>query len=94
MLQPTKRYRLLLAKHKSVKAVVVDEFGSVVGVLAMEDIIESILGQEIFEYDDIAVDNKELAKRKHADQINSTKSFLRTTKSPIRKHEPTCLLGS
>ena len=31
----------------------------------MEDIIESILGQEIFEHDDIAVDMRELAKRRH-----------------------------
>ena len=42
---------------------VVDEFGSVVGVLAMEDIIESILGQEIFEHDDPAVDMRELEKK-------------------------------
>ena len=66
-----KALRLLLAKHCQL-SVVVDEFGSVVGVLAMEDIIESILGQEIFEYDDLAVDMRELAKRKHADQINSS----------------------
>ena len=50
---------------------VVDEFGSVVGVLAMEDIIESILGQEIFEHDDIAVDMRELAKRKHIEKLAS-----------------------
>jgi CBS domain containing-hemolysin-like protein len=30
----------------------------------MEDIIESILGQEIFEHDDVAVDMRELARRK------------------------------
>jgi len=45
--------------------VVVDEYGSVAGVLALEDIIESILGQEIFEADDIAVDMRELAKRRN-----------------------------
>jgi CBS domain containing-hemolysin-like protein len=49
---------------------VVDEFGSVVGVLAMEDIIESIIGQEIFEPDDLAVDMRELAKRKHQVRIS------------------------
>ena len=47
--------RLLLKKHCQL-SVVVDEYGSVTGVLAMEDIIESILGQEIFEHDDLAVD--------------------------------------
>ena len=44
---------------------VVDEYGSVAGVLALEDVMESILGQEIFEHDDIAVDMRELAKRRH-----------------------------
>ena len=42
---------------------VVDEFGSVVGVLALEDIIENILGKEIFEHDDPAVDMRELANK-------------------------------
>lgn len=59
-----KALRLLLAEHSQL-SVVVDEFGSVAGVLAMEDIIESILGQEIFEHDDLAVDMRELAKRRH-----------------------------
>jgi len=45
-------------------AVTVDEFGSVSGVVTMEDIIEHILGQEIFEKDDLAVDMRELARRK------------------------------
>ena len=58
-----KALRLLLAQHSQL-VVVADEFGSTVGVLAMEDIIESILGQEIFEHDDIAVDMRELARRK------------------------------
>ena len=65
-----KALRLLLAEHIQL-CVVVDEFGSVVGVLAMEDIIESILGQEIFEHDDIAVDMRELAKRKHIEKLAS-----------------------
>ena len=59
-----KALRLLLNEHCQL-SVVVDEYGSVAGVLAMEDIIESILGQEIFEHDDIAVDMRELAKRRH-----------------------------
>jgi CBS domain containing-hemolysin-like protein len=58
-----KALRLLLAQHSQL-VVVADEFGSTVGVLAMEDIIESILGQEIFEHDDIAVDMREFARRK------------------------------
>jgi len=64
-----KALRLLLAEHCQL-SMVVDEFGSIVGVLAMEDIIESILGQEIFEHDDLAVDMRELAKRKHEVRIS------------------------
>ena len=59
-----KALQLLLAQHCQL-SITVDEFGSVAGVLALEDIIESILGQEIFEHDDLAVDMRELAKRRH-----------------------------
>ena len=45
-------------------AVVVDEYGSTAGVLTMEDIIEHLLGMEIFEQDDVAVDMRELARKK------------------------------
>ena len=45
-------------------AIVVDEFGSTAGVLALEDIFEYILGQEFFEKDDPAEDMRELARQK------------------------------
>ena len=51
-------------------AVVVDEFGSMAGVITMEDIIEHILGQEIWETDDPAVDMRELARQKQRDAKN------------------------
>ena len=66
-----KALRLLLAEHVQL-CIVVDEFGSLVGVLAMEDIVESILGQEIFEHDDLAVDMRELAKKKYLDKLDSS----------------------
>ena len=43
-------------------SVVVDEFGSTVGVVTMEDVIENLLGREIYEDTDIAVDMRELAR--------------------------------
>lgn len=53
--------QLCLKVHTKV-LVVVDEFGATAGVLTMEDIIEHILGREIFEKDDVAVDMRELAR--------------------------------
>ena len=68
-----KALRLLLSEHCQL-SVVVDEFGSVTGVLALEDIVESILGQEIFEHDDLAVDMRELAKRKHLSKVENSEN--------------------
>lgn len=52
-----------LKTHQQI-AVVVDEFGTTSGVVTMEDIMEHILGREIFEKDDVAVDMRELARSK------------------------------
>ena len=52
-----------LKTHQQI-AVVVDEFGATSGVVSMEDIMEHILGREIFEKDDVAVDMRELARAK------------------------------
>jgi CBS domain containing-hemolysin-like protein len=44
--------------------VAVDEFGATAGVITMEDIIEHLIGGEIFEKDDVAVDMREFARAK------------------------------
>lgn len=44
-------------------AIVVDEFGNFSGVATLEDVFESLLGIEIFEKDDVAVDMREFALR-------------------------------
>lgn len=51
----------ILKKHQQL-LVVVDEFGSMAGVVTMEDIMEYILGREIFEKDDVAIDMREFAR--------------------------------
>jgi CBS domain containing-hemolysin-like protein len=52
-----------LKNHQQI-AVVVDEYGSPAGVVSMEDIFENLLGAEFFEKDDLAVDMRELARRR------------------------------
>jgi CBS domain containing-hemolysin-like protein len=53
--------QLSLKTHQHL-LVAVDEFGSTAGVVTMEDVMEHILGREIFEKDDVAVDMRELAR--------------------------------
>lgn len=43
---------------------VIDEFGSVVGVVTLEDVLESVLGTEIVDESDTTVDLQELARRR------------------------------
>lgn len=49
-------------KNNQQIAMAVDEYGSLSGVITMEDVIEHIIGHEIFEADDPAVDMRELAR--------------------------------
>jgi CBS domain containing-hemolysin-like protein len=51
-------------EHRKHLFVVVDEYGSVTGVISLEDIIEEIVGREIIDESDRATDMRELAKRK------------------------------
>ena len=55
--------QMFLKTHQQL-LVAVDEFGSTAGVVTMEDVIEHLLGREIFERDDVAVDMRELARAK------------------------------
>jgi len=52
-----------MKKHQQI-ALVVDEYGSTAGVITMEDIVEHLLGDEIYEESDVAVDMRELAKKR------------------------------
>ena len=58
----------ILKTHQQL-LVVADEFGSLAGVVTMEDIVEYILGREIFEKDDVAIDMRELAREENRDTL-------------------------
>jgi CBS domain containing-hemolysin-like protein len=51
-------------EHQKHLFMVVDEYGSVTGVVSLEDIIEEIVGREIVDESDRATDMREFAKRK------------------------------
>ena len=55
--------RQLIKRHQQM-GIVVDEFASLTGVVTLEDIFEHLLGSEIFEADDVAVDMRELARKR------------------------------
>jgi len=72
----TAALQTFLRTHQQL-GIAVDEFGSVSGVITMEDVMEHILGQEIFEKDDMAIDMRELARRKRLASIaNGDKTTL------------------
>ena len=74
--------QLFLKNHQQL-GVVVDEFGSTAGVVAMEDIVEHILGREIYEESDVAVDMRVLARRKaRSNNLNPPEVKTRAADNP------------
>jgi len=56
-----------LTKNKQHLSVVRDEYGSVLGLVTMEDVFETLLGQEIVDESDQVVDLQKYAKQKYGD---------------------------
>ena len=57
-----------LTKDKQHLSVVKDEFGSVVGLVTMEDLFETLLGQEIVDESDQVVDLQQYARQKYGNK--------------------------
>lgn len=55
-------FELLIAKREQI-ALVVDEYGSVSGLVTMEDVIETLLGLEIMDESDNVADLQQLARK-------------------------------
>lgn len=60
---PLKRALVLFLRNRAHMAAVVDEFGSFSGVLALEDVIETLIGREIMDEVDEVEDLRELARQ-------------------------------
>jgi len=56
-----------LTKGKQHLSVVKDEYGSVVGLVTMEDVFETLLGQEILDESDQVSDLQDYARKKYGD---------------------------
>ena len=69
--EATRGHQLLrtFIKEKTHQAVVVDEYGGTVGVVTLEDVIETILGEEIVDEFDAHPDLREVARRRAAIQF-------------------------
>ena len=68
---PLSRILMDFISKKQHLFVVVDEYGSMTGVISMEDIIEEIFGQEIMDESDQIKDMRALAKKKHKEKASS-----------------------
>lgn len=64
---PTALEKFLMEKEHI--AIIVDEYGTFEGVVTLEDVIETLLGQEILDEEDSIADLQELARKKCADEL-------------------------
>lgn len=60
-----------LMEDKSHIAVVVDEFGTVLGLVTLEDVVETLIGLEITDEQDVVEDMQKLARKRWKDRMGA-----------------------
>ena len=60
---------------------VMDEYGDLTGVVSLEDVLESVIGEEIVDEVDIVADMQEVARRRKREQYGSQKHQLQQDES-------------
>jgi len=74
-----------LLESKEHISVIIDEYGSMRGIVTMEDVIETMLGYEIVDEKDEVVDMQELAKAQWKQVQKRQKRRLPPAKSPVKE---------
>lgn len=72
--EPLPRLMTTLLEKRSHIAMVVTEYGDIRGVVTLEDMIETLLGREIVDESDKAVDMQQVARQKWADRLSTPRS--------------------
>lgn len=79
-----KLFDILIAKREHI-ALVVDEYGSVAGLVTMEDVIETLLGLEIMDESDNIADLQSLARKNWENRAKQTGVIEQTPETPKEK---------
>ncbi|MEE8495799.1 MAG: CNNM domain-containing protein [Xanthomonadales bacterium] len=79
-------FKLFLEKREHI-ALVVDEFGGMAGIVTMEDVIETLLGTEIIDEVDHAVDMQALAREKWEQRVRKHGLVQETGQDPTEERE-------
>ena len=70
-----------MVQKKEQIAIIINEYGSFQGILTLEDVIETILGDEIVDERDVVADMQELAKEKWKKQTAKKKTAKRNVRT-------------